>query len=403
MRLAPVVLSACAIGLMFSISPTFFSTMSVFIKPLAAEFGWGRTQISAAVSISTLGLAVCSPLLGPLIDRYGPRRVIIVATTLFAASVASLSVLSGNYIVYLVIAAAIGITGTGSNAYAYLSVLPNWFDKRYGLSLGIAMVGVGVGQLAAPLYANAFITEYGWRTAYALIGLLILVVTVPNALFLLRDRPSDSVLHQRQTFDGNGISRSQAIRMPVFWLLSFSFFFITVAASGCIVHLVPMLTDRGVSQSSAAALAALIGLSLMISRLLTGVLLDYLSATLIGMVSFLGCALAIAVLLLGLSGFAVTLSIMLIGMALGVEGDLMAYVVRRKFGMREYGAVYGLMFGIFNAGIVIGPPLMGASFDVTNSYSAGLLALLLMSLISVALLGLASRRSHVATIQPDPV
>jgi len=403
MRLAPVVLSACAIGLMFSISPTFFSTMSVFIKPLAAEFGWGRTQISAAVSISTLGLAVCSPLLGPLIDRYGPRRVIIVATTLFAASVASLSALSGNYIVYLVIAAAIGITGTGSNAYAYLSVLPNWFDKRYGLSLGIAMVGVGVGQLAAPLYANAFITEYGWRTAYALIGLLILVVTVPNALFLLRDRPSDSVLHQRQTFDGNGISRSQAIRMPVFWLLSFSFFFITVAASGCIVHLVPMLTDRGVSQSSAAALAALIGLSLLISRLLTGVLLDYLSATLIGMVSFLGCALAIAILLLGLSGFAVTLSIMLIGMALGVEGDLMAYVVRRKFGMREYGAVYGLMFGIFNAGIVIGPPLMGASFDVTNSYSAGLLALLLMSLISVALLGLASRRSHVATIQPDPV
>jgi len=403
MRLAPVVLSACAIGLMFSISPTFFSTMSVFIKPLAAEFGWGRTQISAAVSISTLGLAVCSPLLGPLIDRYGPRRVIIVATTLFAASVASLSALSGNYIVYLVIAAAIGITGTGSNAYAYLSVLPNWFDKRYGLSLGIAMVGVGVGQLAAPLYANAFITEYGWRTAYALIGLLILVVTVPNALFLLRDRPSDSVLHQRQTFDGNGISRSQAIRMPVFWLLSFSFFFITVAASGCIVHLVPMLTDRGVSQSSAAALAALIGLSLMISRLLTGVLLDYLSATLIGMVSFLGCALAIAILLLGLSGFAVTLSIMLIVMALGVEGDLMAYVVRRKFGMREYGAVYGLMFGIFNAGIVIGPPLMGASFDVTNSYSAGLLALLLMSLISVALLGLASRRSHVATIQPDPV
>jgi len=388
---------------MFSISPTFFSTMSVFIKPLAAEFGWGRTQISAAVSISTLGLAVCSPLLGPLIDRYGPRRVIIVATTLFAASVASLSALSGNYILYLVIAAAIGITGTGSNAYAYLSVLPNWFDKRYGLSLGIAMVGVGLGQLAAPLYANAFITEYGWRTAYALIGLLILVVTVPNAVFLLRDRPSDSVLHQRQTFDGNGISRSQAIRMPVFWLLSFSFFFITVAASGCIVHLVPMLTDRGVSQSSAAALAALIGLSLMISRLLTGVLLDYLSATLIGMVSFLGCALAIAVLLLGLSGFAVTLSIMLIGMALGVEGDLMAYVVRRKFGMREYGAVYGLMFGIFNAGIVIGPPLMGASFDVTNSYSAGLLALLLMSLISVALLGLASRRSHVATIQPDPV
>ena len=403
MKFAPVVLLACVIGLMFSISPTFLATISVFIKPVAAEFGWGRTQISAAVSISTLALAVCSPLLGPVIDRYGPRRVIIVATTLFAASVASLSALNGNYFIYLAIAAAIGITGAGSNAFVYLSVLPNWFDKRYGLSLGIAMMGVGIGQLASPLYANAFITEYGWRTAYLLIGLLILVITIPNALLLLRDRPSDSVLRRQQASDGNGISRSQAIRMSVFWLMSFSFFFITVAASGCIVHLVPMLTDRGVSESSAAALAALIGVSLMIGRLVTGVLLDYVSATLIGIVGFTGCALGVAMFLLGASGLAIPLSIVLIGLAFGVEGDLMAYMVRRTFGMREYGAVYGLMFGIFNAGIVIGPPLMGASFDATRSYGNGLLALLVMCVVSVVLLALASQRSRVATAQPDPL
>src|SRR5216683_7780587 len=232
MRFAPVVVLACVIGLMFSISPTFLATMSVFIKPLAAEFGWGRTQVSAAISISTLGLAICSPLLGPWIDRYGPRRVILVATTLLAASIASLAALNGNYVIYLLIAAAIGITGAGSNAFVYLSVLPNWFDRRYGLSLGIAMLGVGLGQLAAPLYANAFITEYGWRTSYLLIAVLILVFTVPNALFLLRDRPSDVVVRRQPVFDDSGVTRSQAMRMPVFWLLSFSFFFITVAASG---------------------------------------------------------------------------------------------------------------------------------------------------------------------------
>jgi len=403
MRFAPVVLLACVIGLMFSISPAFLATMSMFIKPLAAEFGWGRTQVSAAISISTLGLAICSPLLGPLIDRHGPRRVIIVATTLLAASIASLSVLNGNYALYLVIAAAIGITGAGSNAFVYLSVLPNWFDKRYGLSLGIAMLGVGVGQLAAPLYANAFITEFGWRSAYLLIGLLIFVVTVPNALFLLRDRPSDAAVRRQEVLAAKGITRTQAVRMPVFWLLSFSFFFITDAASGCIVHLVPMLTDRGVSQSSAAAMAALIGSSLMVGRLLTGVLLDYVSATLIGVVSFAGCALGVALFLLGPSGFVLPLSIVLIGTAFGVEGDLMAYMVRRIFGMREYGAVYGLMFGIFNAGIVIGPPLMGASFDATRSYGNGLAALLVMCVVSVALLALAARRTHVGAVQPDPV
>ena len=398
MRFAPVVVLACVIGLMFSISPAFLATMGVFIKPLAGEFGWGRTQVSAAISISTLGLAICSPLLGPLIDRYGPRRVILVATTLLAASIASLSALNGNYVIYLLIAAAIGITGAGSNAFVYLSVLPNWFDRRYGLSLGIAMLGVGLGQLAAPLYANAFITEYGWRTAYLLIAALILVITVPNALFLLRDRPPEGAVRRQTVFDDSGVTRSQAVRMPVFWLLSFSFFFITVAASGCIVHLVPMLTDRGVSQSSAAALAALIGSSLMVGRLVTGVLLDYISATLIGIVSFTGCALGIAMFLLGPSGLAIPLSIVLIGTAFGVEGDLMAYMVRRIFGMREYGAVYGLMFGIFNAGIVVGPPLMGASFDTTKSYGNGLAAMLVMSAVSVVLLALASRRYRVATV-----
>src|ERR1700741_1109090 len=161
MTYAPVVLLSCVIGLAFSISPTFLASMSVFIKPLAAEFGWGRTQVSAAGSVSPLALAVCSPLIGPMLDKYGPRRVILVATTLFAAAVASMATLNGNYVTYLLIAALIGTTGTGSNAFAYLSILPNWFDKRYGLSLGVAMIGVGLGQLAAPLYANALVSGYG--------------------------------------------------------------------------------------------------------------------------------------------------------------------------------------------------------------------------------------------------
>ena len=388
MSYAPVILLSCVIGLAFSISPTFLASMSVFIKPLAAEFGWGRTQVSAAVSVSTLALAVCSPLIGPMLDKYGPRRVILVATTLFAAAIASMAMLNGNYVIYLVIAALIGIAGTGSNAFAYLSILPNWFDKRYGLSLGVAMIGVGLGQLAAPLYANALVTDYGWRTAYLLIGLLIFLVTVPNGLFLLRDRPSDPLVKRPQsTESAPGATRSEAIAQPVFWRLSLSFFLITVAASGCIVHLVPLLTDHGMAPGKAAGMAALIGSSLLISRLITGVLLDYISATLIGVVCFVGAATGVAMLMVGVQGLLIPLSVVLIGTAFGVEGDLMAFMTRRIFGLRAYGAIYGLMFGTFNAGIVLGPPLMGLSFDLTKSYSNGLTALLVMAVISVGLIG----------------
>jgi len=388
MRYAPVVLLSCVIGLAFSVSPTFLASMSVFIKPLAAEFGWGRTQVSAAVSVSTLLLAVCSPLIGPMLDKYGPRRVILIATTLFAAAVASMATLNGNYVMYLLIAALIGVTGTGSNAFAYLSILPNWFDKRYGLSLGVAMIGVGLGQLAAPLYANALVGDYGWRTAYLLIGLLIFLVTVPNALFLLRDRPSGEVAKRARSTDAAlGSTRREAIAQPVFWRLSLSFFLITVAASGCIIHLVPLLTDHGMTPANAAGMAALIGSSLLISRLITGVLLDYISATLIGVVCFAGAATGIAMLMVGVQGPLIPLSIVLIGTAFGVEGDLMAFMTRRIFGMRAYGAIYGLMFGTFNAGIVLGPPLMGLSFDLTKSYTNGLAALFVLAILSVVLIG----------------
>src|SRR5258706_7413358 len=97
MGYAPVLLLSCIIGLAFSISPTFLASMSVFIKPLAAEFGWGRTQVSAAISVSTLLLAVCSPMIGPMLDKYGSRRAILLATELFSASGASIAAPCGYY------------------------------------------------------------------------------------------------------------------------------------------------------------------------------------------------------------------------------------------------------------------------------------------------------------------
>jgi predicted MFS family arabinose efflux permease len=156
-----------------------------------------------------------------------------------------------------------------------------------------------------------------------------------------------------------------------------------------------------VTPANAAAMAALIGSSLLIGRLVTGVLLDYISATLIGVVCFAGATCGIAMLMMGVHGALIPLSVILIGTAFGVEGDLMAFMTRRIFGMRAYGAIYGLMFGTFNAGIVLGPPLMGLSFDLTKSYRNGLTALLMIAIISVVLIGWPSSKTpYQAKVQP---
>lgn len=386
MSYAPIIVVSCALGLTFSVSPMFFNTLPVFLKPLSQEFGWGRTQVIAAISISTLMVALSAPFFGRLIDRFGPRRVILVSTVLLAATIAMMAVTPHSYAAYLAFAALVGLAGTGCNTFAYLAVLPRWFNDRFGMSLGFAMIGIGLGQTIAPIYSNWLIAEFGWRVAYAALGLTVLVVTSSNALFVLRDRQGESDVRRNVAVDVSGLTFSEAIRTVVFWRLFAAFCLITVAVTGCSAHMVPLLTDRGITAGQAANIAGLIGISVLVSRFATGFLLDYVSAAVLGILAFAGTACGIVLLLTGLAGWPVVVGVILCGAALGVEGDLIAYMVRRTFGMRAYGTIYGLLFSAFNLGVVVGPLVMGASFDLTGSYDTGLRILVIPAVLAALLL-----------------
>ena len=387
MGYAAVILFSCIVGLAFSIAPVFISTLGVFIKPIAAEFGWGRTQVASAISISSIAIAISAPIVGQLIDKHGPRKVILLSTIGLSLAIAALWFLPNSYAVYILLAAAIGIAGTGSNTFAYLSVLPAWFDAKFGLSIAIAMMGIGIGQFFTPLYADWLVSGFGWRLAYVALGLSILVVTVPNALFLLRDHPAGKEAEKKSSqSDLPGLTRAEALRMPAFWRLAASFCLITIAVIGCTVHLVPLLTDRGLTPAAAASTAASIGLSMLVARFATGFLLDYVNASFLGIVSFCGAAIGIGLLLSGQPGFPVQIGVILLGVAVGVEGDLIAYMVRRVFGMRAYGAIYGFLFSAFSIGVVLGPLLMGLSFDLSGNYAIGLKCSLALAVMSALLL-----------------
>jgi len=387
MPYAAVIVISCAVGLTFSVSPMFFSTIPVFLKPLVGEFGWGRTQVVAGLSIGTLAVALSAPFFGRLIDRFGPRRLILVSTVLLSIAIALMGAIPDSYAAYLAGAAVIGFTGTGTNTFVYLAVLPRWFDGRLGTSLGFAMIGVGLGQAIGPIYANWLISAMGWRGAYAALGLTVLVITVSNASFILRDRPSRTEDGPRSiVVDAEGMTFAEAARCLVFWRLIAAFCLITVAITGIAAHVVPILTDRGMSPAAAAGTAGLTGVAVLVGRFATGILLDHVSASLLGIVSFLGTAAGILLLRTGLPGWPVVAAVLLCGTALGVEGDLTAYIVRRTFGMKSFGVIYGVLFGAFNLDAVIGPLLMGASFDLTGSYDPGMKALIAPALVSALLM-----------------
>ena len=178
-----------AIGLFMGYGPIVTFTFSVFLRLLNQEFGWSRGEISQAFSLSLLVMSLAFPVIGRLVDRFGARKVIIPSILLFGLALMSLSWLSGNlwhlYAVYILL----GLVGGGTAPVPYSNVLSHWFDKRRGLALGIAMVGLGLGAFVMPSLAQMLIVSQGWRQAYILIGAMVMVVTIPMVGLFLKETP----------------------------------------------------------------------------------------------------------------------------------------------------------------------------------------------------------------------
>jgi len=177
------------IGLSVHSAPILGFTLGVFLKSLSQEFSWSRTQISLAFSLGTLGLALAAPFLGWLVDRFGARRVILLAVLFFGQSVLSLSFLSIHLWHFYTIYLLMGVVGSGTTPVPYAKVISRWFDRRRGLALGLSVAALALGASITPPLAQALIAAVGWRQAYVLLGLMAMGVTIPVVGLLLKETP----------------------------------------------------------------------------------------------------------------------------------------------------------------------------------------------------------------------
>ncbi len=373
------VVLAAGIGLSVHSGPIIASTFGVFLKPLSQEFGWSRTQISLAFSLLTLVGGGAVVVVGRLVDRFGARKVLLPSALLFGLAFMSLYFLTAYlwhfYALYLVL----GIIGSGTTPVAYSKVISHWFDKKRGLALALAMVGISLGAFIMPPLAQALITAVGWRQAYVVLGLLTVTGTLPVVGLLLKESPqlmglapdggpaTDAGL-AAQHGQEQGLSGAEAWHTASFWLMAWAFFLVSVSFHGCIIHLVPLLTDRGVSPQSAALAMSVAATGGFVGRLGCGYLLDRVFAPYVAVGFVGGFALGIFLLWSGAVGGWVFVAVVLVGLGLGAELDVMPYMVSRYFGLRAFGEIYSYAFAAFVLGAVIGPLLMGGGFDATGSY-----------------------------------
>jgi len=385
-----------AVGLSMGYGPIVTFTFGVFFKLLNQEFGWSRGDISQAFSISLFVMSLVFPFVGRLVDRFGARRVIIPSILLFGLGLMSLSLLSANiwqlYAVYILL----GLVGGGTAPVPYSNVLSHWFDKRRGLALGIAMVGLGLGAFVMPSLAQMLIVSQGWRQAYIVFGLMVMVITIPIVGLFFKEtpemvglRPDGDVInpnHPNTSEQKIGLSAQEARQTHTFWILVGAFFLMSASVHGCLIHLVPLLTDRGISPQLAAGATSLFGAALLFGRVGAGYLLDHFFASSIALCFFCGTALGLLLLWSGVTGTAAFIAAFLVGLGMGAEGDIIAYLIGRYFGLRAFGEIYGYAFGAFTLGGVSGPLLMGRGFDATGSYSLGLGVFVVVTLIAAGLM-----------------
>jgi MFS family permease len=390
------VVLAAGVGLAVHSGPIIVSTFGVFFKPLSQEFGWSRAEVSLAFSLWTFVAGGAVLVVGRLVDRLGARTVILPSVVLFGLGVLSFSSLSASLWHFYALYLGLGVVGSGTTPVGYSKVISHWFDKRRGLALALAMAGVSVGAFFLAPMAQALVTAIGWRQTYVVLGLLTIAGTLPVVGLLLKESPQlmglapDGVLRAdagiaSQDSQGQGLSGREAWHSESFWLMVGAFFLASVSFHGCIIHLVPLLTDRGFTPRSAALATSVVATGGFVGRLGCGYLLDRVFAPYVAVGFFGAAALGIGLLWSGVESSLAFVAAVLLGLLIGAELDLMAYMVSRYFGLRAFGENYSYVFAAFVLGGGIGPLLMGVGLDATGSYSL-VLGGLVVSVLTAAVL-----------------
>ena len=388
------VVAISALGLSTGIAPFLFASLGLFMLPLHDEFGWNRAEISAVIPVLIVSIMITQPFAGRLIDKIGARKILIPSTIAFGLLIAAIPIFMSEIWHLAAIFFLIGTLGVAANNLPYMRIVSNWFNKKRGLAIGASVSGIGLGYAYTPILVQSIIDAQGWRAAYYVLSLLVLFITLPLITFFLKESPESMgmLADGEKISESNnkpqsklGFSSSVIIRKKEFWILLGIFLLISFNLHGLLPHLVPMLSDRGFDTSTAALVASSLGITVFISRILIGYLLDIFFAPYVAAFFFALSALGFALFAFTTTPALMFLAAILAGLSLGAEMDILAYLIGKYFGLRSFGEVYGLLFvGIF-IGSAFGPPAFGLWFENTGSYSGVLILAIAFNIATVLL------------------
>jgi OFA family oxalate/formate antiporter-like MFS transporter len=388
------------------------NSFSVFYVALLEDFPWSRGDSAGVQSMALISYTVLAPLVGGLIDRFGPRRVIvpgILVLTVGLALSATIETLTQFYLFYGVILGG-GITCIGIVSYS--AILSHWFEKKRGLASGIAVSGMGLGTFLLVPISQRFISMWGWRMTFIALAVLTSIILVPlNSLFL-RHKPEEV----NQPVDGIGgedpvdktcpkvtektalqsdWTPGKALLSPNFWALMAFCFFSIIGIYVVLVHNVRFLVDQGIDKMTAALIFAVVGAISSVFRIFWGWLSDRIGREVTFTVGMICACIGVGFLLLiertGARGFIYPFAFFF-GMGWGVSAPMFMSTAADLF----KGRIFGLIYGLVEAGIGIagafGAWMAGFIFDKYQSYQWAFIMTIIVFLLSCFFIWLAAPR-----------
>jgi MFS family permease len=387
------------------------SSFSVFFVALLDEFSWGRGESAAIMSSAALVYTVMAPMVGVMIDRFGPRKIMVPGIVILVAGLLLCTTINSLGQLYFFYGLFVGTGLTSISMVAFTVIIAQWFEKKRGLANGIASAGMGMGMFLLVPLTQKIISGMGWRGAYMILGLLVAAVVLPLNFFFLKSKPRDLGLNpdglncdaeiNARSPDCTPGERSQTgstrlfLRTGKFWALILFTAMSIMSIWILIVHSVRFLVDQGVDKMAAAFMFAMVGVISTIFRIFWGWLSDRIGREPTFTLGISCLILSIlSLMLLSQTGFKplALLFTLLFGMGWGVNSPIVAATAADLFRGKKFGLIYGLVeCGIGTAG-AFAVWIAGVIFDKTQSYQGAFILGIGSAVLSILFIWVAAPR-----------
>ncbi len=406
-----VIVLISALGVFFS-GPGQTYSVSIFINSYIQEFGWSRSLVSAFYSAATLCSGFMLSKMGRQIDGRGHRTMVPLIAFFLALACLWMS------FVALPLMLVIGFFmlrffGQGSMTLGPSTLVPQWFNKKRGRAFSLMTLGGVAGSAIIPPLNHWLIVNWGWRLGWRFWAVMLLVVMVPLARILIRNKPHELDLMPDGDQSNNSSAEDsyaldsdlewtlgEAKGEPVFWYLLYCGFVPAMVNTGVTFHLVSIMGNKGMSASVAAMVLSMIAITAFPVTFITGYLLDRLQEKMVMAAAFIIHFLAIFLLLLLGSFTGAVLFALLQGIAQGMEGININVIWPNYFGHRYLGSIRGYSMRISVIGSALGPLPFGVAYDYFGNYNLIIILMLLFPLLAIVASLLSTRPEKASSLAP---